>query len=171
MSQGTAPRSRPFHRRRARVLLAALALPALTLAGCADTTNAAAPALATATGPAVNSAAQTSAICAKVESAWTRFVPNGSYSVGTKRYASGHVVQVYKIDYSAYGHVSSDLYGSLTGNREFQLAHDVDVLAAAAGDVHDDPGQSLSPQADLATMKKAAAVVAAECGITLSVPA
>ena len=171
MSQDTAL-PRPF-RRPARVAApAALALAAaLSLAGCGNTTNVAAPAVASASGPATNSAAVTSAICAKVESAWADFVPNGTYTVGEKRLTSGKVIQVYKIDYSAYRRVSVGLYGALTGNREYQLAHDVDVLASSADDVFGDPGQSMSPKPDLATFKKASTFVAKDCGTTLEVPA
>lgn len=153
-------------------MLAALTLPAvLALAGCANTMDAAAPAVATASGPAVNSAATTSLICAKVKAAWARFVPVGAYTVTQKRYASGRVVEVYKIDYSAYRHVSFDLYGALTGNREFVLAHDVDVLAASADDVFSDPGQSLSPKQDLAAFAKATGPVGKDCGTKLQAPA
>ena len=81
------------------------------------------------------------------------------------------MIQVYKIDYSAYRRVSVGLYGALTGNREYQLAHDVDVLASSADDVFGDPGQSMSPKPDLATFKKASTFVAEDCGTTLEVPA
>jgi hypothetical protein len=154
------------------VVLAALTLPAvLALAGCGDTTNAAAPAIATATGSAVNSAAVHGAICAKVESAWAKFVPNAGYSVITKRLTSGREIQIYRFDNPAYVRVSTGLYGSLTGNRELQLARDVDVLAGSAGDVNNDPGQTMSPRQYLATVKGAAAVVAKDCGTTLYMPA
>lgn len=171
MSQGTAlPRS---FRRSARVVApAALALSAaLALAGCADTTNAAAPALATASGPAANSAALNAAICAKVESAWTAFVPNEKYVVITRKYADGRVTQTEKFDASAYRRVSVGLYAALTGNREFRYAYDIDVLAASASDVGSDPGQTMTPDQYLALIRQAAAVVSKDCGTTLEVPA
>lgn len=163
--------TRPF-RRTSRVALLALTLPAaLTLSGCANTTNVAAPAEAVASGPATNSAAVHSAVCAKVESAWAEFLPNAPYTIGTRQLDTGRTVDVYAIDYSAYERVSTALFAALTGNREYQLAYDVNLLATSAVDVYNDPGQSLSPAKDLAALKKNAAVVSADCHTTLAVPA
>ncbi|MBR7828329.1 hypothetical protein KDK95_18605 [Actinospica sp. MGRD01-02] len=171
MSQGIAP-ARPFRRRAAGAALAALTLPAvLALAGCDDMTAAAAPAAASATGAATDSAAEYSAVCSRVEAAWAEFLPNGSYEIVEKVTAKGKPYSVYKVDYTAYRRVSTGLFDSLTGNREYRLTIDIDSLAAAASDVYNDPGQSLSPKADLATLKAAAPVVAKDCGTTLEVPA
>jgi hypothetical protein len=147
-------------------------LPAvLALAGCGDTTNAAAPALASASGAATDSAAVHSAVCSKVESAWAKFAPYSSWAVLHKVSTSGRKYLVYKVNYNAYYRVSVGLYGSLTGNREYQLTYDIDVLAAAASDVFNDPAASTSPVDDLTTVEKAAPIVAKDCGTTLTLPA
>ena len=66
--------------------------------------------------------------------------------------------------------MSAGLYESLTGNREYQLTYDLDVLAAAAGDVSNDVGQIAQATLVLATLKKAAPVVAKDCGTILASP-
>ncbi|HET9169567.1 MAG TPA: hypothetical protein VFN97_09025 [Actinospica sp.] len=163
---------RTFRRHGLRIGLAALGLPAvLALAGCGDTANAAAPALAVATGAATDSAAVHAAVCSRVESAWAAFVPQGSYSLVNKVSVSGRRYQVYKINYGAYRHLSAGLYQSLTGNREYRLTYDIDVLAAAASDVANDPASSTPPKQDLATLAHAAPIVAEDCGTTLELPA
>jgi len=150
--------------------LAALTLPAvLALAAC-DGTNAAAPAAAVAVGPAADSASTHAAVCAKVEAAWAKFVPRAG-TVRLEETRDGIKISVVKIDYKAYGAVSTGLYDALTGNRDFQLAYDIDSLATDAGSVYGDPGQSLSPKKDLAALKRDAPVVAKDCGTKLEVPA
>ena len=167
MSQDTAP-ARPPHRS-ARLALAALTLPAvLALAGC-DGTNAAAPAAAVAVGPAADSTSVHDAVCTKVEAAWAAFVPR-AYSVGSVKLHGVVKTGVVKINYAAYGRVSTGLYDALTGNRDFQLAYDVDNLATDAGSVYGDPGQHLSPNKDLSSLKKDAPILAKDCDTTLTVP-
>ena len=169
MSQDTAP-ARPFARHRARLALAALTLPAvLALAGC-DGTNAAAPAAAIAVGPASDSTSVHSAVCGKVESAWAVFARKAD-SVTVEKTSAGRKISVVKINYAPYGKLSTALYNALTGNRDFQLAYDVDNLATDAGTIFGDPGQHQSPTKDLAAFKKDAPLVAKQCGTTLKVPA
>jgi hypothetical protein len=167
VSQDTAP-ARPV-RRTTQVVLAALALPAvLALAAC-DGTNASAPAAAVAVGPASDSTSTHEAVCAKAEAAWAAFVPK-AYGVDVGRTSTG--VKTYiRINYRAYDLVSIGLFDSLTGNRDFKLAYDVDSLATDASAVYGDPGQRISPKKDLAALKKDASVLAKECGTTLKVPA
>ena len=159
MSQDT-PSARPL-RRATKAVLAALALPAvLTLAAC-DGTNVAAPAMAVA--QAADTASVHEAVCTKVETAWARYVP--------KAYTASAKPGVKKIDFAAYNTLSTGLYASLTGNREFKLAYDIDSLATDAGSVYSDHGQHLSPNKALSALKKGAAVVAEDCGTKLAVPA
>lgn len=167
MSQGTTP-VRPFARRTAGIALAALTL---ALAGCADPTKVAAPAVAAAAGSATDSAAVHGTVCGRIESAWAKFIPNGGFAVAVTETSSGRTYDVLRVDYHAYQKVSTGLYESLTGNREYQLTYDIDVLAAAAGDVYGDAGQISKATLDHTTFKKAAPLVAKDCGITLTVPA
>ena len=167
MSQDT-PSVRP-PRRSTRAALAALVLPALLGLGACDGVQAASAAKAVAVGPAVDSAAQHAAICAKVEAAWAAFVPH-TRTVGTIR-IHGVAKQYTKINYSDYYRLSTGLFAALTGNRDFQTAYDIDRLATDAGNVYSDPGQQLSPKNDLAALKTDAPVVAKDCGTTLRVPA
>jgi hypothetical protein len=169
VSQGIAP-VRPFHRRTGKAALAGLALGVLALAGCTDPTKVAAPAAAVATGDATDSAAVHSAVCSKIESAWAKFLPNSAFSVTEKQSTSGRKYDVLKLDRYAYRQASAGLYQSLTGNREYQLTYDLDVLAAAVGDVPNDGGQIAQATLDLATLKKATPVVAKDCGTTLANP-
>ena len=166
MSEDTAP-ARPA-RRTTKVVLAALTLPAvLALAGC-DGTNAAAPAAAVAVGPAADSTSLHDAVCAKVEAAWAKFVPQASALAVEKLH--GVKVTYIRINYSDYDRLSLGLFDSLTGNRDFQLAYDVDNVATDAGNVYGDPGQGNAPTKDLAALKKDAAVLAKACGTTLKIP-
>ena len=167
MSEDT-PSARPL-RRGTRAALAVLALPALLgLAGC-DGVNAAAPAAAVAVGPAVDGAAEHDAVCGKVGAAWAAFVQK-PYDVVVKE-SRGVKTSTIKINYSAYDQVSIRLYDSLTGNRDLQLAYDVDSLATDAGNVYSDPGQHQPTKPDLAALAKDAPVLAEQCGTTLKVPA
>ena len=166
MSEDTAP-ARPA-RRTTKVVLAALTLPAvLALAGC-DGTNAAAPAAAVAVGPAADSTSLHDAVCAKVEAAWATFVPKAS-SLGVEK-LHGVKTTYIKINYSDYDRLSIGLFDSLTGNRDFQLAYDIDNVATDASDVYNDPGQQASPKQDLAELKKDAPILAKACGTTLKLP-
>ena len=166
MSQDTAP-ARPV-RRASKVVLAALTLPAvLALAGC-DGTNAAAPAAAVAVGPAADSTSLHDTVCTKVEAAWAKFVPKAS-GLGVEK-LQGVSKTYIRIDYSEYHQVSLGLFDSLTGNRDFQLAYDIDNVATDASDVYNDPGQGNSPKQDLAEFKKDTPVLAKACGTTLKVP-
>ena len=166
MSEDTAP-ARPA-RRTTKVVLAALTLPAvLALAGC-DGTNAAAPAAAVAVGPAADSTSLHEAVCAKVETAWAKFAPKASSLAVRKQ--RGISTTYIRINYSDYDQLSLGLFDSLTGNRDFQLAYDVDNVATDAGNVYGDPGQGNLPTKDLAALKKDAAVLAKACGTTLKVP-
>jgi hypothetical protein len=167
VSQDTAP-ARPV-RRAAKLALAALTLPAvLALAGC-DGTDAAAPAAAVAVGPASDSTSLHGAICAKVEAAWTRFVPQ---AVGVSVQKSHGVGKTsVKINSSDYDRLSIGLFDSLTGNRDFQFAYALDSVATDASGVYSDLGQGASPKQDLARFKKDAPVLAKACGTTLEVPA
>jgi hypothetical protein len=169
VSQGIAPVG-PFHRRTGKAALAGLALAVLALAGCADPTKVAAPAAAVATGAATDSAAVHSAVCSKIETAWAKFLPDSAFSVTEKKSTSGRRYDVLKVNHYAYRQASAGLYTSLTGNREYQLTYDLDVLAAAVGDVSNDGGQIAQATLDLATLKKAAPVVAKDCGTTLATP-
>jgi hypothetical protein len=169
VSQGIAP-VRPFHRRTGKAALAGLALAVLALAGCADPTKIAAPAAAVAAGAATDSAAVHGAVCSKIETAWAKFLPNSAFSVIEKESTSGRKYDVLKVNYYAYRQASAGLYKSLTGNREYQLTYDLDVLAAAVSDVSSDGGQIAQATLDLATLKKAAPVVAKDCGTTLPSP-
>lgn len=148
-----------------------LTLAVLALAGCADPTKVAAPAAAVATGAATDSAAVHSAVCSKIESAWAKFLPNSAFSVTEKESTSGRKYDVLKVNYYAYREASTGLYKSLTGNREYQLTYDLDVLAAAASDVGNDVGQIAQATLDVTTVKKAVPVLAKDCGTTLTPPA
>ena len=166
MSQDT-PSVRP-PRRSTRAALAALALPALLGLAACDGVQAASAAKAVAVGPAVDSAAEHDAVCTKVDAAWAAFEP-GAYTVGVLR-IHGVAQRFSKINYSDFYRVSTGLFDSLTGNRDFQLAYDIDNLATDAGNVYHDPGQQLSPKPDLAALAKDAPVVAKDCGTKLKVP-
>jgi hypothetical protein len=111
-----------------------------------------------------------SAVCSKIESAWATFLPNSAFSVTRKESTSGRKYDVLKVNYYAYRQASTGLYKSLTGNREYQLTYDLDVLAAAVSDVGNDSGQIAQATTDLATLRKAAPVVAKDCGTTLVTP-
>jgi hypothetical protein len=151
------------------VALAALTLPAvLALAGC-DGTNAAAPAAAVAVGPASDSTSLHGAICTKAEAAWARFVPQAASVSVQKSHGVGKTSV--RVNSSDYDRLSTALFDSLTGNRDFQFAYAIDSVATDASDVHSDLSQGNSPKQDLALFKKDAPVLAKACGTTLEVPA
>lgn len=138
----------------------ALALPvALTLAACDGTDDYKAAVSTAATLPAGDSGSTQATACPKIESAWAKF-----------RTREKLIPPRYRANYPAYDTLNTALLDSLTGNRDYQFAEDVDTLAADADAVNSDYNASQPTHADWLAFKAASVTVGKVCGTTFVVP-
>jgi hypothetical protein len=158
VSQDTAGARR--HGRVARAALVALAIPvALMLAACDGTDGYKAAASTAAPLPSGDTGSVQAAACPRIDSAWATF-----------RAREKLLPPRYRPNYSAYETLSTALLDTLTGNRDYQFAEDVDTLASAADAVDSDRNRGPSTKADWLAFKTATYTIDWRCHASLVVP-